>query len=84
MTSRAPEHSIAAGSGLAQPAPASHPMANAQVPAAYRFKLGGFECTVVDDGPLQFGTYSTELFKGATQERIDETVAANSSTRAIF
>ena len=33
----------AAASGLAQPAMAIAPMANAQVPAAYRFKLGGFE-----------------------------------------
>ena len=77
MTSRAPELSNAAGSGLAQPAPASHPMANAQMPAAYRCKLGGFECTVVSDGPLRLGTFSTELFRGLAQERIDEFVAAN-------
>jgi glyoxylase-like metal-dependent hydrolase (beta-lactamase superfamily II) len=84
MTSRAPEQSIAAGSGLAQPAPASHPMANAQVPAAYRFKLGGFECTVVDDGPLQFGTFSAEMFKGFTEERIDHVVAANFLDKGNF
>lgn len=77
MTSRAPELSAAAGSGLAPPAPASHPMANVQVPAAYRFKLGGFECTVVSDGPLRLGTFTAELFKGMSQERIDEIVAAN-------
>jgi hypothetical protein len=54
-----------------------HPMANEQMPAAYRFKLGEFECTVVSDGPLRLGTFSAELFKGITQERIDEIVAAN-------
>jgi glyoxylase-like metal-dependent hydrolase (beta-lactamase superfamily II) len=53
------------------------PMANEQVPAAYRFKVGGFECTVVSDGPLRLGTFSAELFKGLTQERIDEFVADN-------
>ena len=77
MTSRTPEQSTAAGSGLAQPAPASHPMANEQVPAAYRFKVGGFECTVVSDGPLRLGTFSAELFNGLAQERIDEVFAAN-------
>jgi glyoxylase-like metal-dependent hydrolase (beta-lactamase superfamily II) len=52
-------------------------MANEQMPAAYRFKVGGLECTVVSDGPLRLGTFSAELFKGLTQERIDEFVAAN-------
>lgn len=77
MASRAPELSTAARSGLAQPAPASHPMANEQVPAAYRFKVGGFECTVVSDGPLKLGTFTAEMFKGMSQERIDEILAAN-------
>jgi glyoxylase-like metal-dependent hydrolase (beta-lactamase superfamily II) len=56
---------------------ASHPMANEQMAAAYRFKVGGFECTVVSDGPLRLGTFSADLFKGLTQQRIDEFVAAN-------
>jgi glyoxylase-like metal-dependent hydrolase (beta-lactamase superfamily II) len=54
-----------------------HPMANEQIPAAYRFRLGEFECTVVSDGPLRLGTFSADLFKGLTQGRIDEFVAAN-------
>src|SRR4029077_5229873 len=78
MNFRAPEPSrravlmglaAATASGLAQPALAVVPMANAQVPAAYRFKLGGFECTVVSDGPLKLGTFSAEMFKGYTQKR---------------
>ncbi len=77
MTPRATEQLAAADSGRAQPAPASHPMANEQMPAAYRFRLGAFECTVVSDGPLRLGTFSAELFKGVAQERIDEFVAAN-------
>ena len=77
MTSSAPDLSTAADSGLAPAAPASHPMANAQVPAAYRFKLGGFECTVVSDGPLKLGTFTAKLFRGMSQERIDDIVAAN-------
>ena len=55
----------------------SHPMANEQIPAAYRFKLGGFECTAVSDGPLRLGEANAELFKGITQERIDEVFGAN-------
>jgi glyoxylase-like metal-dependent hydrolase (beta-lactamase superfamily II) len=86
MICRAPELSrravlsgfaAATATGLSQPAFASHPMANAQVPAAYRFKLGGFECTVVSDGPLKLGTFSAETFKGMSQERIDEILTAN-------
>jgi glyoxylase-like metal-dependent hydrolase (beta-lactamase superfamily II) len=84
MTLPVPGQSTAAGSEGEQAALASHPKANAQVPAAYRFELGGLECTVVDDGPLQFGTYSAELFKGTSQERIDETVAANFLDKGNF
>jgi metallo-beta-lactamase superfamily protein len=93
MSYRAPELSrrgvlsglvAATASGLAQPAFAAGPMANVQVPAAYRFKLGGFECTVVSDGPLKLGTFSAELFKGISQERIDEIVAANFLDKSNF
>jgi hypothetical protein len=56
---------------------AAHPMANEQLPAGYHFKVGGFECTVVSDGPLKLGKYTAALFKGISQERIDEIVAAN-------
>ena len=62
---------------MAAPAFAAAPMANVQVPAAYRFKLGGFECTVVSDGPIGLGPIKAEMFKGYTQERIDELLAAN-------
>lgn len=63
--------------GFKETAPMPHPMANEQLPAGYRFKVGGFECTVVSDGPLRLGTFSAELFKGLSQERIDAFVAAN-------
>src|SRR5580704_10248160 len=65
------------GSNAATAAGASHPMANEQMPAAYRFNVGEFKCTVVSDGPLRLGTFSTELFKGLAEEQIDEFVAAN-------
>lgn len=55
----------------------ANPLANEQVPAAYRFKVGGFECTVVSDGPLKLGTFTEEMFKGISQERIDAILAAN-------
>jgi glyoxylase-like metal-dependent hydrolase (beta-lactamase superfamily II) len=55
----------------------SAPRANEQMPAAYRFKVGELECTVVSDGPLRLGTFSAELFRGLAQERIDAFVAAN-------
>src|SRR6185295_1996099 len=67
----------AATLGLAQPSLGSSPMANVQAPAFYRFKVGGFECTVVSDGPLRLGEMTAQMFKGYTQERIDELLNAN-------
>jgi glyoxylase-like metal-dependent hydrolase (beta-lactamase superfamily II) len=61
-----------------------HPTSNEQVPAAYRFKLGGFECTVISDGPLRLGAFTAALFRGITQERIDEIVAANFLDKSDF
>jgi glyoxylase-like metal-dependent hydrolase (beta-lactamase superfamily II) len=93
MSFRAPELSrrgvlsgLAAATtlSLAKPGLAAAPMANAQVPAAYRFKLGGFECTVVSDGPMKLGTYSPEMFKGLTQERIDQILDANFLDKTNF
>jgi glyoxylase-like metal-dependent hydrolase (beta-lactamase superfamily II) len=65
------------GASMAAPALAAAPMANVQVPAVYRFKLGGFECTVVSDGQIGLGAIKADMFKGYTQERIDELLAAN-------
>jgi glyoxylase-like metal-dependent hydrolase (beta-lactamase superfamily II) len=95
MTSREPELSrrrvlsgglaaAAVSSGLTQPARASQPTVNVQVPAAYRFKLGEFECTVVSDGPLKLGEFTAEMFKGVSQERIDEILAANFLDKTDF
>ena len=72
-----PALAAAAGAGLVQPARAAHPMANVQVPAAYRFKLGEFECTAISDGPLRLGAADPALFRGATQEQIDDVFGAN-------
>jgi hypothetical protein len=92
MRFRAPELSrrgvlsglaAATASGLSQGL-AAGPMANVQMPAAYRFRVGGLECTVVSDGPLRLGAFSPELFKGYTQERIDETLAANFLDKSNF
>jgi hypothetical protein len=74
---------VATASGLSQGF-AAGPIANAQVPAAYRFKLGGFECTVVSDGPLRLGTFSAETFTGYTQERIDAILADNFLDKSNF
>ena len=67
-----------------QPPPASHPITSEQLPAAYRFKVGGFECTVVSDGPLKLGTFTEEMFRGISQERIDAILAANFLDRNDF
>jgi glyoxylase-like metal-dependent hydrolase (beta-lactamase superfamily II) len=65
------------GATFAVPALAAAPMVHQQAPLVYRFKVGGFECTVISDGPLQLGQVKAEMFKGFTQERIDELLAAN-------
>jgi glyoxylase-like metal-dependent hydrolase (beta-lactamase superfamily II) len=94
MTSRKPELSrrrallgfatATASPGLTQLAQASQQMVNVQVPAAYRFKLGGFECTVVSDGPLKLGEFTAEMFKGIRQKKIDEILAANFLDKTDF
>jgi hypothetical protein len=86
MSLRAPELSrravrsglaAATASGLGHSALASAPMANVQVPAVYRFKLGGFECTVVSDGPLRLGPFSPEAFRCRPAPRIDPASASS-------
>jgi len=47
---------------------AKAPMIGTQAPAFYRFKIGGFEATIVSDGPLQLGPVKAELFGGLTQD----------------
>jgi glyoxylase-like metal-dependent hydrolase (beta-lactamase superfamily II) len=63
--------------GVAPRAFAATPMANVPLPSAYRFKVGHFECTAVSDGALNLGAPKPEMFKGYTQERIDELLDAN-------
>ena len=42
-------------------------MQNALAPAFYRFKLGGFEATVISDGPLSLGAPQDGIFAGVTK-----------------
>jgi glyoxylase-like metal-dependent hydrolase (beta-lactamase superfamily II) len=65
------------GVTLAAPALAAAPMVHQQAPSVYRFKVGGFECTAISDGPLSVGPAKAEMFKGFTQERVDELFDAN-------
>jgi glyoxylase-like metal-dependent hydrolase (beta-lactamase superfamily II) len=55
---------------LPQVASAKAPMANTQVPGFYRFKLGGFEATVVADGPLQLGPPAAGVFTDVSKEQM--------------
>jgi glyoxylase-like metal-dependent hydrolase (beta-lactamase superfamily II) len=53
------------------------PMSNTQAPAFYRFKLGGFELTVVSDGPLQMGQPQGNVFSDLTGEEMTRILADN-------
>jgi glyoxylase-like metal-dependent hydrolase (beta-lactamase superfamily II) len=59
-----------------QDATARAPMQNTQAPYWYRFKHGGFECTVVSDGPLPLGEPS-ESFLGTSKEAVQKALADN-------
>ena len=58
-------------------APAKAPMANAQAPAFYRFRLGGFQLTVLSDGPLHLGPPQAGVFSDTTKEDMGKALADN-------
>src|SRR5215813_14019024 len=51
-------------------ASAKAPMANTQAPGFYRFKVGGFEATIVSDGPLHMGAPSAGVFTDVSKEQM--------------
>lgn len=55
---------------------AKAPMANAQAPYWYRFKLGGLEITVVSDGTLPLGEPSGS-FLGVTKDQVGKMLTDN-------
>ena len=62
---------------MPRPAFAKAPMSNAQAPAFYRFKLGGFEGTVVSDGPLYMGEPAGNVFSGLSKEQMVKELTDN-------
>ena len=55
---------------------AKAPLANAQAPYFYRFKIGAIEATVVSDGPFSLGDPSATL-RGASKEEVSKILADN-------
>ena len=53
---------------LGYPAVAKAPQQNTPAPGFYRFKIGGFEATVVSDGPLDMGEPKDGVFVGLTKD----------------
>ena len=56
---------------------AKAPMANTQAPAFYRFKVGGFEATVVSDGPLHMGEPNAGVFSDVNKEQMVKELTDN-------
>jgi glyoxylase-like metal-dependent hydrolase (beta-lactamase superfamily II) len=56
---------------------AKAPMANTQAPGFYRFKLGGFEATVVSDGPLHLGEPKAGVFADTSKEQFTKLLEDN-------
>jgi glyoxylase-like metal-dependent hydrolase (beta-lactamase superfamily II) len=56
------------GNILTGAAHARAPMVGTQAPGYYRFKLGGFEATVVSDGPLYLGEPQPDIYVGVSKE----------------
>jgi glyoxylase-like metal-dependent hydrolase (beta-lactamase superfamily II) len=56
---------------------AKAPLANNQVPAFYRLKLGALEATVVSDGVIGPLGAPTDLFPGAPKEELESILADN-------
>src|SRR5262249_32976692 len=66
-----------AGAALPHVARAKAPMANTPAPAFYRFKLGGFEATIVSDGPVHLGAPSSDVLVGVSKEQMTKELADN-------
>ena len=66
-----------AGRALTGSALAKAPMASTQAPGFYRFKLGGFEATVVSDGPLHLGEPKAGIFLETTKEQFTKVLEDN-------
>jgi len=66
-----------AGAALPHAALAKAPMANTPAPAFYRFKLGGFEATIVSDGPLHMGEPNANVFVGVSKEQMVKELTDN-------
>ena len=62
---------------LTGPAAAKAPMTGTQAPAFYRFKLGGFEATVVSDGPLHLGEPKAGIFVDTSKEQFTKVLEDN-------
>ena len=56
---------------------AKTPMANTQVPAFYRYKVGTLEVTVVSDGAVGPLGAPADLFKGSSKEELEKILADN-------
>ncbi len=67
---------VVAGSN-AGAALARAPMQNVQAPAFYRFKVGGFEATVISDGPLGLGAPSDGVFSGVSKVDMTKVLTDN-------
>jgi glyoxylase-like metal-dependent hydrolase (beta-lactamase superfamily II) len=68
---------LATANLLADPVAAKAPMINRPAPGVHRFRLGGFEITVVSDGPLNLGPPSGDVFKGVSKEEMTTILSDN-------
>jgi glyoxylase-like metal-dependent hydrolase (beta-lactamase superfamily II) len=66
-----------AGQASIGTASAKAPIAGTQAPAFYRFKLGGFEATVISDGPLHMGEPRADVFGGLNKEEFTKVLDDN-------
>jgi glyoxylase-like metal-dependent hydrolase (beta-lactamase superfamily II) len=82
LTSTRRELLAGAAAGLAfaalpRVAGAKAPMANTPAPGFYRFKVGGFEATVVSDGPLRMGEPAAGVFSDVSKEQMIKELTDN-------
>jgi glyoxylase-like metal-dependent hydrolase (beta-lactamase superfamily II) len=82
LTSTRRELLAGAAAGLAcaalpRVASAKAPMANTQAPGFYRFKVGGFEATIVSDGPLHMGAPAAGVFSDVSKEQMIKELTDN-------
>jgi len=83
LTGAVAASATALASGVPSPVRAAAPLANAQAPGFYRYKVGSFEITVINDGANRM-QLPADLVANASKDQVNEALAAAYLDKDVF